>query len=163
MKLARKLQNLIAECVKCAFIDKPFIRYQVYTHWLPSEVKILAIGESPPPGQKDSLFYNLKSFDRFRLSMKLILNVKDDLNVLKLLKSKNVFVTAAVKCRPLNKSKIEDMRRNCKYLLKTEIKLLKPKKIVAMGRTAALTISEVLSIDKPSSCLLYTSDAADEG
>lgn len=151
MEPAERLEDLVAKCDKCIFVDKPFVKYQVYTRWLPDQVKVLAIGESPPPGFKNSLFYNLEGFDRFRLSMKLILGVKDDLGVLELLRSKNIFITAAVKCRPVDRFRINDMRKECEYVLKTEIELLKPKKIIAMGRTAALTISRVLGVEIPES------------
>jgi len=148
---AKRLEDLVAKCDECDFVDKPFIKYQVYTRWLPDQVKVLAIGESPPPGFKNSLFYNLESFDRFRLSMKLILGVKDDLGILELLRSKNIFITAAVKCRPVNRFKISDMRKKCEHILKMEIELLKPEKIIAMGKTAALTISRILGVRMPES------------
>jgi len=114
------------------------------------------VGESPPPGRKESVFYNLEVFDRLRLSMKLILNLKEDGEILECLKRSEVFVTAAVKCRPPSFKAIPEMRRNCVSILKEEIRLLKPKTVLAMGRTAMESLCEIFRLKPPH----YTSQLA---
>lgn len=145
---AFKLTELIASCKACSTVDKPLIKYGAYTKWLPERVKVLAIGESPPPGCKETVFYNLGLFDRFRLSMKLVLGLNDDEGILKLFKSKGVFVTGAVKCRPPSRDFLEEMRKRCVSLLRAELELLKPNRVVAMGKTAAASISELLGVKR---------------
>ncbi|MHC1586026.1 MAG: uracil-DNA glycosylase family protein, partial [Candidatus Hecatellaceae archaeon] len=144
-----KLESLISSCQRCTFIDKPFLKYGAY-RWLPAKVKVLAVGESPPPGKKESVFYNLEGFDRLRLALKLILNIWDDRGVLETLKENEVFVTAAVKCRPPGFGAIPKMRLNCTRILAEEIRLLKPRRLLAMGRTASASISEILKVEAPS-------------
>ena len=147
-KTMERMERLIASCKRCVVVDKPFLKYEAYS-WLPQKTKILAVGESPPPREKNSVFYNLNLFDRLRLSMKLILDIDKDLEVLKKLKKSSVFFTAAVKCRPVNQKKIQVMRVNCLPILREEIRLLKPKKIVAMGKTASTSITEILGLNQP--------------
>ena len=142
------IEQLIASCGRCHIVDKPFVKHKVYS-WLPSRVEVLAVGESPPPGRKDNVFYNLKLFDRLRLSIKLILNMEDDGNVLRRLKKSSTFLTAAVKCRPQSLKDLQTMRRNCVYMLREELKLLRPARIVAMGRTASASIAEILKLNPP--------------
>jgi uracil-DNA glycosylase len=142
------MEQLIASCGRCHIVDKPFVKHKAYS-WLPSKVEVLAVGESPPPGRKDSVFYNLRLFDRLRLSMKLILNIEDDGDVLRRLKRSSTFLTAAVKCRPPSLKELQPMRRNCVYTLREELKLLKPARIVAMGRTASASIAEILKLNPP--------------
>jgi uracil-DNA glycosylase family 4 len=140
-----RMRRLVASCRRCRVVDKPFIKHEAYRR-LPSKVKVLAIGESPPPGRKESVFYNLKSFDRLRLSMKLILNVGDDRAVLELLRKSSAFITAAIKCRPPSLKVLQQMRENCVPMLREELKLLKPESVVAMGTTASSSIAEVLGM-----------------
>ncbi len=142
------MEQLIASCGRCHVVDKPFVKHKVYS-WLPSKVEVLAVGESPPPERKDNVFYNLKLFDRLRLSMKLILNIEDDRDVLRQLKKSSTFLTAAVKCRPPSLKDLQSMRRNCAYTLREELKLLKPESVVAMGTTASASIAEILGLKPP--------------
>ena len=145
---AVRLEELIASCQRCRVVDKPYVKYGVYG-WLPRRVKTLAIGESPPPGKKEGLLYNLQAFDRLRLSLKLVLNLQADGEVLETLRRLQVFFTAAVKCRPPSLRSLQAMRPNCVYLLREELRLLKPSRVVAMGRTAAASLSEILNLKPP--------------
>lgn len=148
---AAKLNSLVQGCRRCPFVDKPLVKYEAYLKWLPEKVRVLAIGESPPPGLKDSVFYNTSRFDRFRECMKMVAGVKSDIEVLELFKSRGVFVTGAVKCRPLSKETLEEMRVNCLPLLRVEVNELRPRRLVAMGWTAARSVSELLNIKPPAS------------
>ena len=74
-----------------------------------------------------------------------------------------VFVTNVVKCNPpQNRKPEEDEIEACSYLLREELALVKPKVVVALGRTAAnwFGINESLSTAKWkeyswNSCLLF--------
>lgn len=142
---------MVLSCELCRFVDKPLIKYEAYLRWLPDNVKVLAIGESPPPGRKEAVFYNTSRFDRFRECMKLVAGLCKDVDVLELFKSRGVFITGAVKCRPPSRDAIEAMRRNCLSKLRAELDLLSPLRVVAMGRTAASSISNLLEVGPPRS------------
>jgi uracil-DNA glycosylase family 4 len=148
---ASSLSSSIEACSLCRFVDKPLVKYEAYLRWLPDEVKVLAVGESPPPGLKESSLYNTTRFDRFRECMKLVLGLRGELEVLEHLKSSGVFVTAAVKCRPFSRSDLEAMRSSCLRWLEEELKLLAPRRVVALGRTASTSLSELLGLKPPRS------------
>ncbi|MCS7131952.1 MAG: hypothetical protein NZ934_04415, partial [Hadesarchaea archaeon] len=97
-RIKKELERRVSSCHRCTFVDKPFLLHRVYS-WLPRRVRVLAIGESPPPGEKVGSLYCLETFDRLRLSLKLILGVEGEREVLETLKGSSAFFTAAVKCR----------------------------------------------------------------
>ena len=97
------------------------------------------------------MFYNTSRFDRFRECMKLVAGLRGDEEVLNFFKSRRVFVTGAVKCRPPSRGALEEMRRNCLSKLGAELELLTPRRVVAMGRTAASSVSELLGVEPPAS------------
>ncbi len=140
-----KLNRLVAECNKCSFVDKPFIKFNVYTTFLPPRVRVLIVVESPPPGFKDNFFYNLSLWDRLRNNFKLILGLRNisDSEFINYLMKNNVFLTDAIKCRPLSKDDIPSMRENCVYILLNEITILKPEIVVAFGKTATRSLKEL--------------------
>ncbi|MEM2674340.1 MAG: uracil-DNA glycosylase family protein, partial [Candidatus Hadarchaeales archaeon] len=142
-----KLERAVGSCRLCRFVDQPFLLDRVYS-WLPRKVRVLAIGESPPPGRKVGSLYHLGSFDRLRLSLSLILGVGME-EVLETLKRHGVFFTAAVKCRPPDRRSIEGMRRNCVPLLQKELEILRPRRVVAMGRFASASICELMGLPPP--------------
>ena len=147
-EVARALRSAVEKCGLCRCVDKPVVKYRAYEKWLPDRVRVLAVTESPPPSTSSSFFYNLATFDRLRLSLKTILGVRDmdDYEFLRLLRDKGVFITNAVKCRPLSRREIPAMRRRCTWVLKRELELLKPERIIAMGKTASASLSEVLNV-----------------
>jgi uracil-DNA glycosylase len=147
-EIREMLERRVSSCHRCNFVDKPFLLHRVYS-WLPRRVRVLAIGESPPPGKKVGSLYHLDSFDRLRLSLKLILGVEGEREVLETLKRSSVFLTAAVKCRPPNRESIEEMRRNCLPLLKGELEDLRPRVVVAMGKYASASLCELLGLEPP--------------
>lgn len=144
---ARKLERAVGSCRLCRFVDQPFLLDRVYS-WLPERVRVLAIGESPPPGRKVGSLYHLEGFDRLRLSLSLILGVRME-EVLETLRRHGVFFTAAVKCRPPDRRSIEGMRRNCVPLLQGELETLRPRRVVAMGRFASASVCELLGLSPP--------------
>jgi len=147
---AKVLEEAISCCNLCECVDKPFVKYRVYSTWLPSRVRVLAIGESPPPSKKENFFYNLKLFDRLRLSMKFILGFKEnDEKLLTALKEHGIFITAAVKCRPLTRGELSEMSNACAHILKKELELLKPRKVIAMGNVASNMVSKIMNVERP--------------
>ncbi len=146
--IGKELERRVSSCQLCTFVDKPFLLHRVYS-WLPRRVKVLAIGESPPPGEKVGSLYCLEVFDRLRLSLKLVLGVEGEREVLETLRRSSTFLTAAVKCRPPDRKSIESMRRNCLPLLKGELEDLRPHRVVAMGRYASASLCELLGLDPP--------------
>ena len=150
---ASLLNELIRSCRKCVFIDKPYVKYRAYTTWLPSTVEVLIVAESPPPSKKEDFFYNLSAFDRLRLSMKTILNLRSlkGEELLGFLRERGVFLTSAVKCRPPSKADVPGMRERCTWVLRRELELLKPRRLLAMGKTAATSVFEILGLKPPSS------------
>ena len=150
---AINLEAFVLSCVKCPCIDKPYAKYRAYSSWLPSEVIVLAVGESPPSGRKESFFYNLKCFDRLRQAIKYAFEIDDDRQLLQELKGIGVFITAAVKCRPPSKRHIPSMRVNCVEILRREVEALRPSRIVAMGSAALASVAELFSLQKPSTII----------
>lgn len=146
---ALSLHLLVENCAECPFVDKPMVKYRAYLDWAPEEVRVLAVGESPPPGLKENVFYNTSRFDLFRECMKLVAGVEGDVELLALLKSSGVFVTGAVKCRPRSRREVREMRRACLPKLRAELRLLSPRRVVAMGRAASYSASELLGLEPP--------------
>ncbi len=144
---AKRLEAAVGSCRRCRFVDQPFLLDRVYS-WLPRKVRVLAVGESPPPGRKAGSLYHLEAFDRLRLSLSLILGVRME-EVLETLRRHGVFFTAAVKCRPPDRKSIEGMRRNCVSLLRGELEALRPRRVVAMGRFASASVCELLGLCPP--------------
>jgi len=146
-KIPRLLEGLIDSCHRCAAVDKPFLLYEAYRRWLPKEMRTLVIGESPPPSHKESFFYNLGAFDRLRLSTRFVFGWElDNGGLLEAVKGSGIFFTASVKCRPPSRKELPVMRRNCLYVLREELELLKPKMVVAMGRYALTSIAEIYGL-----------------
>lgn len=146
--IGEELERRVSSCYRCSYVDKPFLLHRAYS-WLPRRVRVLAIGESPPPGKKVNSLYHLESFDRLRLSLKLILGVREEREVLETLRRFSTFLTAAVKCRPPSRESIESMRGNCLPLLKGELEDLRPRTVVAMGRYASASLCELLGLSPP--------------
>ena len=131
-----RLHEAIENCHKCKFIDKPPCKFMIYHRFLPSKVKTLVISESPPPGFKDSYIYNLNCRDRLRNVLAKAFNVSES-EVVGILIDHGVFWTTAIKCRPPSFRDLEFMRRNCLDILRFEIEVLKPNRILALGSRVA--------------------------
>ncbi len=59
-----------------------------------------------------------------------------------LLRERDYYITNVVKCRPKdNRTPEEQEMMSCSYILKQEIKLINPKLIIALGKTAAVGLS----------------------
>lgn len=64
-----------------------------------------------------------------------------------LLRQRDYYITNVVKCRPPgNRTPEEQEMITCSYILKEEIKLIKPKLVIALGKTAAVGLSGVKQI-----------------
>jgi len=137
-----KIQDKIAGCRLCSFIDKPPCIHRIYERFLPSKVRVLVVSESPPPGRKPDYLYNLGHSDRLRSVLAIVFQVEQS-QVVNELVNKGIFWTTAVKCRPPSKRCIEEMRRNCTWILEEEIRELRPVKIVALGKTAWESLAEI--------------------
>ena len=137
------LIELISNCNRCKYIDKPYVKYRVYDRYLPDRVRVLVISESPPPGFKDSYLYNTNARDRLRRLLSKLMDVSED-EVLNELYSHGVFWTTAVKCRPYSRRYINVMRRNCISILRFEVKILKPEIIIALGKVADKSINDII-------------------
>ncbi len=136
------IEREIFRCSACRFIDKPYCIYGPYRRFLPEDVRVLVVSESPPPGKKPDFIYNIQHFDRLRNVLARVFGVRQE-EVPEFLKRNGIFWSTAVKCRPPSKSDIEKMRRNCTRILRFEIEVLKPKKIVALGVVAQKSLSEI--------------------
>ncbi|RLF22200.1 MAG: hypothetical protein DRN15_07390 [Thermoprotei archaeon] len=139
--MPKELTSLIDSCSRCEVIDKPYVKFKVYEKWLPCQVKALIVMESPPPGLKKSFFYNTNSPDRLRRNLAFILRLaRTGDEVIEWFRSRGLFITNAVKCRPLSRERVSIMAKNCKFILRREVELLKPEVIIAMGLTARRSI-----------------------
>ena len=80
------------------------------------------------------------------------------LAAIELNRGSNVYIANVLKCRPPgNRNPEPDEVAKCSPHLLRQIGLIQPKLILAMGRFAAQTL-----LGTDATCLLYTSDAADE-
>ncbi len=127
----------------CEVVDKPPCIFRIYERYLPKDLRTLVVSESPPPGRKRDYIYNLSSRDRLRRVLSKVFGVNES-EVINYLMSNGVFWSTAIKCRPLSKSHLKFMRSNCVYVLTEEIRVLKPRRIVALGRYAWESVNEAL-------------------
>ncbi len=149
------IEKIILSCDKCStVVDKPYVLYNPYRRYLPNRVRLLIISESPPPGHKRDFIYNLESRDRLRNVMSRILEVRD-VELPEYLKNNGIFWSTAIKCRPLDKRYLEDMRKKCVDILRHEIELLRPNAILALGRVAWRSIDECLRDSPMRSITVY--------
>lgn len=139
-----EIVNRIERCDRCrgVYVDKPCIIHNIYARYMPSKPLTLVVSESPPPGFKHDYLYNISNRDRLRNVLARVFNI-DSSDVIGYLFNKHVFWSTAVKCRPLSKKYIEVMRRNCREILGLEINVLKPGILVALGKIASKSFSEL--------------------
>ncbi len=65
-----------------------------------------------------------------------------ELESIGLLRERDYYITNVAKCRPPNNRPPEDEEMHaCSYILKQEIKLINPRLIIALGKTAAVGLS----------------------
>ncbi len=149
INIVHNLEEAVNKCHLCTVVDKPYAKYEVYTHWLPSITEKLIITESPPPGIKENFFYNLNFNDRLRSILKKFLKLEklNDLEFLNFLKERRIFLTNSIKCRPFSKRDLETLRSRCTYLLAREVKVIRPRIIIVMGVTALKSLSQVLGVN----------------
>ncbi len=140
-----RVRTAIANCSSCNDLvsSKPFIEYKVYENYAPSELRVLIVSESPPPGNTQSFLYNTSSFDRLRRLLSRIFGVPEN-KVLDWLKSRNCFWSMAIKCRPKDKRYVRRMWLNCLPILRLEISA-RPQVVIALGRIAQRAVKTALA------------------
>jgi len=131
----------VAECRTCRYVDKPFIEHYVYHRY--SEVRVLIVSESPPPGAKKDFLYNLGHSDRLRKTLSKFFGI-DEGKLLETLFRKGVLWDMAARCRPPSKRDVYAMARRCSYVTKLVVEEYKPFRIVALGRVAGEQLRSVL-------------------
>ncbi len=137
-----EVQEAIMRCRRCSYIDKPPCRFRIYENYVPPVVRVLVVSESPPPGRKDDYIYNTSRRDRLRSALAKAFQVPEN-QVIGVLLEHGVFWSTAVKCRPLSKSVLEEMRRNCLEILTVEVETLRPERIVALGTMAWKSVEDL--------------------
>lgn len=136
-----EVQTAIASCGRCKFVDKPPCLHRVYERFLSPRLVTLVISESPPPGPKPDYLYNLGGRDRLRSVLARVFGV-DEREVPVFLARHGVFWTTAVKCRPPSRADVEPMRARCVSILRLELEVLRPRRVVALGRAAWRSVEE---------------------
>ncbi len=136
-----ELVNALRSCRRCGanVVERSFVVYGVYERWFPSTVRTLIVSESPPPGTKQDFLYNLGHRDRLRKTLARFWNLSEN-EVLDYLRRNHAFWTMAIKCRPRDRTCIKTIARNCLEILRLEIEIAKPKRIVALGTTASESV-----------------------
>ena len=139
-----ELTRKIAECHRCTENveegedAKMCVNLRTHTDWMPTGgVDTLFIAESPY--LEDTYFYGGKSVLRENLLD--ILRIKGG----KIgFKDRGLFFTDTVKCRKKKGGNItRKLIKECSGLLKEEISILQPEKIVALGRPALTGLKEI--------------------
>ncbi len=141
-----EFQRKVCRCDRCGdfVVGRPACRNKIYERYVPKELKVLVVSESPPPGPKPNYLYNLRSKDRLRRVLGEAFGIPQE-EVVDYLMRRGVFWSTAIKCRPSNRSSLVYMWRNCAEILAEEIKLLNPPKIVVLGKYAWKTVNRALN------------------
>lgn len=129
------IKNYVSSCHKCPYVDKPYIKFNVYDLYENIVVNTLVISESPPPGNKESFIYNLSHSDRLRKVLSKYFGLSEEELLSKFL-GLGIFWDMAIRCRPRSKRDLSLMRKNCMFITKCVIELLKPKKLILLGTIA---------------------------
>jgi len=123
--------NLVEEIVKCRKCRLHALRRNPVPGEGPLDAKIMFIGEAP--GEKEDEQGRPFVGPAGKLLNKLLESINLNRN--------EVFITNIVKCRPPgNRDPLDDEVEACIGYLWRQIKLIKPKIIVALGRHAARTL-----------------------
>ncbi len=129
--------------MRCNFIDKPFVEHSVYYRY--SDVNVLVLSESPPPGKKPDFLYNLGHRDRLRKTLAKFFGLSEE-ELIRRLINRGVLWDMAVRCRPPSRRALAEMARRCSYVTKLVIEKLKPARVVVLGSVAKNQIEEVAKI-----------------
>jgi uracil-DNA glycosylase len=158
--MADSIRRRIRSCKACVDLDKTGAlcmddKQTGLSYMYPSKspIRVMFIAESPPkPG--NGFFYDEQTkHPRFRTKVFELLNAAGlgPVYSLKDFNNKGFYLTDAVHCR-WNKTEKKELSiqvfRNCSVFLKDQIKLFKPRYIVAMGNKAkqALAFDHVMKI-----------------
>ncbi|MGC9143670.1 uracil-DNA glycosylase [Hydrogenobaculum sp.] len=135
------LQNLKAfyetckDCKKCQLSEQ---RTQVVFGDGNPDSKVLFVGEAPGADE------DVEGKPFVGKAGKLL---TQELERVGLLRQRDYYITNVVKCRPPgNRTPEEQEMITCSYILKEEVKLIKPQLVIALGKTAAVGLSGVKQI-----------------
>ncbi len=103
--------------------------------YIGKRVRTLIISESPPPGTKKDFLYNLSAKDRLRRVLSKYLGIDETELIAKLVEN-GVLWDMAVRCRPRDKHSINAMSKNCSYITRIVLDLLRPDILILLGRVA---------------------------
>ena len=122
------LEQACLSCQKCALADT---RHNVVFGVGPRDAEVMCIGEGP--GENE----DLQGEPFVGRGGKLL---DDMLEMVDLSREKNVYIANMVKCRPpQNRDPLNIEQEACSQWLEAQIRLLKPKIIICLGRIAAKT------------------------
>ena len=124
-------ENLREECLNCRRCALADTRNHVVFGEGPADAEVMCIGEGP--GEQEDLTGRPFVGRGGKL-------LDDMLEIIDLSREKNVYIANMVKCRPpQNRDPLNIEQEACSQWLETQIRLLKPKIIICLGRIAAMT------------------------
>ncbi len=134
-------ESLREECLNCRRCALADTRNNVVFGEGPTDAEVMCIGEGP--GEQEDLTGRPFVGRGGKL-------LDDMLEIIDLSRAKNVYIANMVKCRPpQNRDPLNIEQEACSQWLETQIRLLKPKIIICLGRIAAMTyIREDFKITK---------------
>lgn len=128
MESLESFKNSICECLKC---ELGYTRTNFVFGVGNPKADIVLVGEAP--GEKEDLKGEPFVGRAGKLLDKILAAIK--------LSRENVYICNVIKCRPpQNRDPLPKEVELCEPYLKTQLSLIKPKLIVALGRVAACTI-----------------------
>lgn len=124
-------EELQAQCLACRRCGLADTRHNVVFGEGPLDAEVMCIGEGP--GEQE----DLSGRPFVGRGGKLL---DDMLEIIDLDRKKNVYIANMVKCRPpQNRDPLNIEQEACSRWLEAQIRLLKPKIIICLGRIAAMT------------------------
>lgn len=124
-------ESLREECLNCRRCALADTRNHVVFGEGPENAEVMCIGEGP--GEQEDLTGRPFVGRGGKL-------LDDMLEIIDLSREKNVYIANMVKCRPpQNRDPLNIEQEACSQWLETQIRLLRPKIIICLGRIAAMT------------------------
>lgn len=124
-------ESLREECLNCRRCALADTRNHVVFGEGPENAEVMCIGEGP--GEQEDLTGRPFVGRGGKL-------LDDMLEIIDLSRERNVYIANMVKCRPpQNRDPLNIEQEACSQWLETQIRLLRPKIIICLGRIAAMT------------------------
>lgn len=124
-------ESLREECLNCRRCALADTRHNVVFGEGPVDAEVMCIGEGP--GEQEDLTGRPFVGRGGKL-------LDDMLEIIDLSRERNVYIANMVKCRPpQNRDPLNIEQEACSQWLETQIRLLRPKIIICLGRIAAMT------------------------